>query len=141
MKIWKFGAVAERYDSLTPADDYTYEEMMSFDGRSHKNDWIRRKVVPNINPKKIPKLGDRSQCMGVLVFSQKAIEKLYDFIKDDVEILPLECDYGDFSLINVTTILDALDREKSKFEVFKGSDRLMYVEKYAFFEDIYLTFI
>ena len=136
MKIWEFGAVAERYDSLTPADGYTYEEMMSFDGRSHKNDWTCRKVVPNINPKKNPKFSDYSECMGVLVFSQKAIEKLYDIIKDDVEILPLECDYGDFSLINVTTILDALDREKSKFEVFKGSDRIMYVEKYAFFEEV-----
>ena len=99
MKIWEFGAVAERYDSLIPVDGYTYEELISFDGRSHKNDWACKKVVPNINPKKNPKFGDYSECMGVLVFSQKAIEKLYDFIKDDVEILPLECDYGEFSII------------------------------------------
>ena len=135
-KIWEIDAVAERYDSLRPENGYTYEEMMSFDGRSHKNDWTCRKVVPNINPKKNPKFGDRSECMGVLVFSQKAIEKLYDLIKDDVEILPLECDYGEFSLINVTTVLEALNRKKSKFGVFKGTERISYMEKYEFFENV-----
>ena len=136
MKIWKFGAVAERYDSLTPADGYTYEEMMSFDGRSHKNDWTCRKVVPNINPKKNPKFGDYSECMGVLVFSKKAIEKLYDLIKDDVEILPLECDYGDFSLINVTTVLDAIDHEKSEYKYIDGTKQIMYFKKYVFLEEV-----
>ena len=135
-KIWKISAVAERYDSLRPENGYTYEEMMSFDGRSHKNDWTCRKVEPNINPKKNPKFGDRSECMGVLVFSQKAIEKLYDLIKDDVEILPLECDYGEFSLINVTTVLDAIDHENSKYEYIEGTNKIMYFEKYAFLEDV-----
>ena len=136
MKLWEFGAVAERYDSLTPADGYTYEEMMSFDGRSHKNDWTCRKVVPNINPKKNPKFSDYSECMGVLVFSQKAIEKLYDLIKDDVEILPLECDYGDFSLINVTTVLDAIDHEKSEYKYIDGTKQIMYFKKYVFLEEV-----
>ena len=135
-KIWGIDAVAERYDSLRPENGYTYEEMMSFDGRSHKNDWTCRKVEPNINPKKNPKFGDRSECMGVLVFSQKAIEKLYDLIKDDVEILPLECDYGEFSLINVTTVLDAIDHENSKYEYIEGTNKIMYFEKYAFLEDV-----
>ena len=135
-KIWEIDAVAERYDSLRPENGYTYEEMMSFDGRSHKNDWTPRKVVPNINPKKNPKFGDRSECMGVLVFSQKAIEKLYDLIKDDVEILPLECDYGEFSIINVTTILDAIDHENSEYEYIKGTSKIMYFKKYVFFEDV-----
>ena len=36
MKIWKIGAIAEGYDEFTMEDGYTYEEMMSFDGRSHK---------------------------------------------------------------------------------------------------------
>ena len=136
MRIWKIDAVAERYDSLRPKNGYTYGEMMSFDGRSHKNDWTCRKVVPNINPKKNPKFGDRSECMGVLVFSQKAIEKLYDLIKDDVEILPLECDYGGFSLINVTTVLDAIDHENSEYEYIEGTKKIMYFKKYVFFEDV-----
>ena len=135
-KIWKISAVAERYDSLRPENGYTYEEMMSFDGRTHKDNWTPRKVVPNINPKKNPKFGDRSECMGVLVFSQKAIEKLYDLIKDDVEILPLECDYGEFSIINVTTILDAIDHENSEYESIKGTRKIMYFKKYVFFEDV-----
>ncbi len=135
MKIWEIGAIEERYDGLKPKDDYTYEEMMSFDGRSHKEDWICRKVVPNVNPKKNPKFGDRSSCMGVLVFSEKAIEKLYDVMKDDIEILALDCDYGTFSLINVTTVLEALDHENSKMDFFEGTNQIMYIEKYAFFED------
>lgn len=135
-KIWEISAVAERYDSLRPENGYTYEEMMSFDGRSHKDDWTPRKVVPNINPKKNPKFGDYSSCMGTLVFSQRAIEKLYDLIKDDVEILPLECDYGEFSIINVTTILDAIDHENSEYEYIEGTRKIMYFKKYVFFEDV-----
>lgn len=136
MKIWKIGAIAEGYDEFTMEDGYTYEEMMSFDGRSHKEDWTCRKVVPNVNPKKNPKFADYSECMGVLVFSKKAIEKLYDLINNDVEILPLKCDYGEFSMINVITLLDAIDHEKSEYEYIEGTNKILYFKKYVFIEDV-----
>ena len=135
MKIWKLDAVGEKYDYLIPANGYDIEEIYTYDGRSHKDEWNGRKVIPDVVRKK-PNLGDITECLGIPVFSKNAIEKLYDLIKDDVEFLPLDCDEGDFSMINVTTVLDAIDYEKSDFERFKSSGRIMYFEKYVFREDV-----
>ena len=135
MKIWKLDAVGEKYDYLTPANGYDIEEIYTYDGRSHKDEWNGRKVIPNIVRKK-PNLGDYTKCLGIITFSQNAIEKLYDLIKDDVEFLPLDCDEGDFSMINVTTVLDAIDYEKSDYIMFDDGKRIMRFKKYVFREDV-----
>ena len=136
VKVWKLDAIEEKYDCLIPVNDISIEELKTYDGRSHEGEWIGRKVVPNVDENKNVKLGDYTDCWFIPVFSEKAIKELYDLIKKDAEIIHLECDYGDFSLINVTAVLEAFDCKNSKFDMFKGSDRIMYVEKYAFFSEI-----
>ena len=48
MKIWKLDAVGEKYDYLTPANGYDIEEIYTYDGRSHKDEWNVRKVIPDV---------------------------------------------------------------------------------------------
>lgn len=132
MKIWKLRAIDEKYDDLRPVNGYSADELQSFDGRSHKEEWIPKKVK-RLEPEKNLKLGDGLQCMGVSTFSQKAIEALFELIKNDVEILPLICDEGSFSMINVTTVLNATNYEKAEYKTFDDGRILRFI-KYAFRE-------
>ena len=54
---------------------------------------------------------------GALVFSEKALDALLPLIQDDVEVLALDSDEGDFSLVHVLEILDCLDLEGSEFDI------------------------
>ena len=139
MKVWKLKAVDEDYDNLRPINGYTADELQAYDGRSHQEGWIPKKVE-RLEPEKNLKLGDALQCMTIPTFSLRAVEKLFELIKNEVEILPLLCDEGNFSMINVTTVLDAIDYEKAKFKRFKSSNRIMCFDKFAFKEDVIASY-
>ena len=49
----------------------------------------------------------------VPVFNERAAERLQPLLVGNGELLPLLCDEGSFFAYNVTTVLDALDIEKS----------------------------
>ena len=53
MKIWKLDAVGEKYDYLIPANGYDIEEIYTYDGRSHKDEWNGRKVILDVVRKKL----------------------------------------------------------------------------------------
>lgn len=55
-------------------------------------------------------------------FSRRAVDVLLDLLIENGEILPLECDEGDFFVYNVTRLLDALDEGASELRRF-GRDR------------------
>jgi hypothetical protein len=56
-------------------------------------------------------------------FSRRAVDVLLDLLIENGEILPLECDEGDFFVYNVTRVLeDALDEAASELRRF-GRDR------------------
>lgn len=134
MKVWKMWRVNQKYDDLVPVDEYTVEEMQSYDGRSHKDSWIP-KEVKRMQPANKRLLGDLSSYLGEPVFSFNALEKLSDLIDNDVEVLPLINDEGDFSLINVTSVLNAINYEKASYKTFSDG-RIMRFIKYVFNEDV-----
>lgn len=139
MKVWKMWRINHKYDDLVRTEGYTVDEMYLYDGRSHKEGWIPKKVK-RMQPANKRLLGDLSWCTTAPVFSEEAIEKLWSLIKNDVEVLPLDFEERKFSLINVTTVLDAIDYKNAKFERFESSNRIMCFDKFAFREDVIASY-
>jgi len=61
----------------------------------------------------------------------RAIEALADLLRQDGQILPLLSENGDYCVYNVTTLLDALDQDRSVVDRF-STGRIMTVRRFAF---------
>ena len=67
---------------------------------------------------------------GVLILRARALQVLGPTLGDYGEVLPLVCDEP-VSLLNVTTLIDALDNEASRVACFDDGS-ILEVEKYVF---------
>jgi len=134
MKIYRLRFLVDDYDNLIPYKHWDIDEILSFDGRNQTKNWKPLKVVRMEPGKKLP-LGD-APGFNIAVFSKKAVDILYPIIKNDVEILPLDFDEGEFYVINVTTVLDCIDYKNSSYKTFKNSDEVMFFYNYSFKENI-----
>lgn len=67
-------------------------------------------------------------------FSRRAVDALLDLLVENGEILPLECDEGDFFVFNLTRELDALDERASELRRFGkgGRGRVKQIVRHAF---------
>jgi hypothetical protein len=64
---------------------------------------------------------------------RRAVEGLRPMLEAHGEVLPLATDdESELFVLNVTTVLDALDDDRSIVERFPGSDRIMRIKKVAF---------
>lgn len=76
---------------------------------------------------------------GVLVFSMRALALMADCLDEkEVEILPIRTmpnrhgfDY-DYSVVNVTNVVDCLDQQRSRIVRYRSSGRIMRIERYSF---------
>ena len=59
---------------------------------------------------------------------------LLPLISENVEILPLAFDEGEYFGVNTTTVLEALDYEKSEYRTYSDGKRIMLIEEYVFIE-------
>jgi hypothetical protein len=68
--------------------------------------------------------------------NQETWEILTPLIKNDVQLLPLKSDDGDFSILKVINIVDCLDH--SKADIFRSPEtgKVLRVRKYAFKEEL-----
>lgn len=129
MKIWILDCDVNKYENLMWEKKLNIEEVQSFDGRKKINDW---------NPIKVKRMYDRefSNTPGfsahIPVFDEKALSSLRDLIEDNAEVLPLDCEEGDFYAINVTNVLDCIDYDKSQYKTFRDGKRIMRFTKYVF---------
>ena len=130
MKIWQLQFEVDEYDNLSPINEFTAEELQSFDGRCKKNDW-KPLTVKRMEPEKNLTLGDAPGFI-IPVFSKKALEVLRPLISKSIEELELVFDEGEFWGINVVAVLDVIDYQSSKFRTFSDGKRIMAFEKYAF---------
>ena len=111
MKIWKLNFEMDGFDNLIPVKEFTVDEIQSFDGRSHLNDW-NSVEVKRMEPEKKLNLSD-APGFTFPVFSRKALECLSLLISKNAEYLPLRFDEKEYWCINVTTVLEAIDYKKS----------------------------
>ncbi|SRR6266576_75335 len=63
--------------------------------------------------------------------SFRALEALSDILRQDGQVLPLLSESGDYCAYNVTSLLDALDEERSVVERF-ASGGIMTVRQFVF---------
>lgn len=110
MKIWQLVFDVDNYDNLLPAEGCSVEELQSYDGRAHIEEWEPIKVE-RMYPEKRLELGDAPGFSYFPVFSNKALDVLLPLIRDHVEVLPLDFAEKPLFGINVTTVLDAIDYE------------------------------
>ena len=71
----------------------------------------------------------------LIIFSKRAVDCIYPLISNYVEVLPL-CYEEEYYIINVTTVLKAIDYEKSEYVTFSDGIRVLAFEKYAFITDV-----
>lgn len=136
MNIWKLGFEVDRYDNLTAEPEMGIEELQSFDGRSKKDQWIPRTFVKLEPEKKLPLSNAPGFLAHIPIFDKKSVDLLNGYLKDAVEILPIQSKDGEFYIINVINVLDCIDYEKSMYRTFPNSDRIMAFQSYAFKEEM-----
>ena len=134
MKIWQMNFELDCYDNLEPVHNLTVDELQSFDGRRHLNNWTPLRVM-RMEPEKGLELSDAPGFI-LPVFSRRALDYLKPLIAPHVEVLPLSFDEGEFFAINVITVLDAVDYQNSVYKTFRDGKRIMSFKKYAFHESI-----
>lgn len=131
MKIWILDCDVDNYENLTMKEEFDIDYIQSFDGT---------KKIKNWNPLKVKRMYDRefSNTPGfsphIPIFDKKSVSVLNDLLTDNAEILPLDCDEGEFYAINVINVIDCIDYEKSKYKTFRDGKRIMRFTKYVFDE-------
>jgi len=133
MKIWQLNFELDEYDNFIPEREFTFEERKTFDGRKHLKKW-KPLPVKRMEPEKKLELSD-APGFTIPVLSKKAVKCLKPLIRENVEILPLKFEEGKYFAVNIITVLDAIDYEKSKYKTFSDKKRIMVFEKYAFIEE------
>lgn len=69
------------------------------------------------------------------VLSARAVEALADLLAPCGELLALDTDEGDYALLNVTAVIDALDVERSDLVRLKRSGKITAVRRYVLRSD------
>lgn len=130
MRIWHLKFEVDKYDNLIPCVTFSVEQKQAFDGRSLINNWtpIRMK---RMEPEKGLELGD-APGFSFPVFSNRALECLFPLIGNNIEVLPLDFEENEYWGINIVTVLDAIDYEKSIYKTFRDGKRIMCFNRYSF---------
>ncbi len=145
MKIYGLSSDVDTYKSVSLKDESESRlllDLLDQFGGPMIWDWPDKKMRLAIEPlvmnaadrerplSDIPNLGSQA----FPVFSRRAVEALRPLIAMHCEFLPLACDEGEYFLVNIRTVVDALDRERSAFKTFRGSNRIMEMQRYEFIE-------
>lgn len=72
----------------------------------------------------------------IMVLSRRALDVLMPCIGHAVQLVPLIFDEGEYALVNVVNLLDALQPESSDIERFPSSDRISRIKQHAFKSDV-----
>lgn len=129
MRIWKFNADLNHFDTIAPVgeDDWDLEFCK---GEPMGKTWIPLHFEYLENRRK----GD-SPGFSEPVLSERALTVLSPIISTFTEILPIFVEKEKFYLLNVTTVLDCIDYDNSRFETFPDSKKIMWFESYSFRPD------
>jgi hypothetical protein len=135
----------ERYDGndvycrlLVASDEHRKVLDNEFRGAAVPTDlWCPLKVVRMYSdPDKVNRpLGDRAAIDALsdpLVLSRRALDALLPHIGTFGQVLPLDFDECEYSLFNITNVIDALDETASEVWRFPSSGRIGDVTCYVF---------
>ena len=132
LKVWQLDFELDEYDNFIPVDKDDWDKLI-FDGSLREKNWtpvlIRKMEEKGLSD--APGLDT-----GIVVLNEKALNVLQDLIGEQVEILTLNYVEDNYYAINVISVLNCIDYDKSEFKRFKNSDRIMRFIKYYFKEDV-----
>ncbi len=127
--------VSEGYEWLNTCERNGHEVFQSFDGSRRLPDWtpVRVRLVRTdegagvMRPSDFPLLG------SALVLRNRAVDALREFLDVHGELLPLAPeDEVELVVLNVTTVLDALDEDRSSIMRIPGTRKSMLIKNAVF---------
>jgi hypothetical protein len=123
---------AEGFQWLLPIADGDSLKLR-FDGTPRAASWVPLKVerVSQDVGLFFPEPSDFPAGCGFVV-SRAAKERLGSLLEEAGELLPLDCCDGQFWVLNVTRLLDALNEEKSKVVRSKETGRILMIHRHSF---------
>lgn len=129
MKIWKMRFELDKYNYLIPVKPFTVDEIWAFDGHSLLDTWEPRKF--KLAKKNRQELSD-APGFEFLILSPRAYDVLQNVMGKSIEVLDVLYDNEKYYGINILSVIDVLDYEKSEYETFDNSDKIMAIDKYCF---------
>ncbi len=136
MKIFRLSIDVNRFKGLYLVDEHEKLFFQKFDGSKIKRKW----KIPEVEFYEEDKNLREGDAYGffIPVLNSKAVESLLPLAGDDVELLPMRHEKEILYGLNVTTVLDVIDYEKSEYKKFKDGQRIMYFKKFVFKTDAIL---
>jgi len=135
LKVWSMENDVDNFDylGLKNVDDWEIiNDFYEFNGKSIARTWNPIDVVVDVENK----IGDSLYLFpGGPVFSERAVEVLWEFLEDKAEILPIKFTKGNYFIINTTNVLQAVDIERSNVIRFQSSGRIMMFESIEFIKE------
>lgn len=122
--------------TLVSAEGWSLDYCKTFDGRPKLPTWEPVELVraQDSKTKRIAEVTDLA-LVGLYVLSKKAVEELYDLIKDDVELLPVVVEGEERWVMYVTSVLDCVDYERSDCSYYPDG-RVLTFRSLMFKEDV-----
>lgn len=74
--------------------------------------------------------------MDPMALSRRALDVLLPHIGPAVQLIPLTFDEGEYAMLNIVNVIDALDEAQSEVERFPSSGRVSRIKRYAFHADM-----
>ena len=134
MRIWMLKPDVARYDSFLLPKEFDPEYIRAFDGRTQMSNWKPVRVQRSYHDENLELSDYPNFCFPIC--SEKAVYLLKPLIGSDVEFLPVEYCEGKYCVINILTVINAVDRSKSAYRTFRDGKRIMAFMKYAFFPEV-----
>jgi hypothetical protein len=129
------------YDCFYPLDQSSSHDILNrflnfgkYQNIEEQSEWIPLPVgIESLGTK-------RGDFLAVIAYSFACNKKTYSILEsligNSVELLPLLCADGEFSILKVTNIIDCLDHTNIDALISKESGRILHIRKYAFKEDM-----
>ncbi|MEX2555097.1 MAG: DUF1629 domain-containing protein [Actinomycetota bacterium] len=126
---------SEGFEWLLPINDADFESLR-FDGQSRVESWrpVKMKRLMATEKGERLRLTDFPACSGgdMLLMSRSARDRIGPRLESYGEILRLECEDGEFWILNVTRLIDALDESKSELVRASDTGAVLMIRKHAF---------
>jgi hypothetical protein len=132
MRIWKLHADVNHFDTIATVDEDDWD--LDFcKGEPMHTTWVPLHFEYLDNSIRGDSPGFCTKCP---VLSDRALTVLSPLIRTFSEILPIFVEKEKFYLLNVTTVLDCIDYDNSRFKTFPDSKKIMRFISYSFLPDL-----
>lgn len=131
MAVYRLDPDSRHFHNFAPADKPAIDFYHRFDGTPLAHEWTPLEITAVDEDDELAVLGDHALLGTIPVFSEPAVSILSDFLEQNGELLPLVYSRGRYFAYNVTTVVNALDEDRSKLVRF-STGRVMSIEEYVF---------